>query len=499
MSGTSTAPNQTFFGLLTVLQPLAAPFALIPTSLLASTHHTKLSPIILTFPEVERVRAHTSARTLARAFVYLTTRTWERFGMPSSLFRPPRCGVAHPTSPASSASSSRVRRSSPRLRRKRYLPARRVLQRPTCATPPPLYVHIPCCPGHLTILLPGVSSVHLSFFRCSPSCSPSAVASSPARSSSGSGGTEQIAITNNGMWVWRPKPVIFDAHIPEAEAGPKEDADQALELDPGAPYISHSSRRFLFLTSTSHSPPNRRQGHWRTQKTAHRRARVRERHFTTWLRASRWTASAFLFGRDVRSLTDPHTHSASGSSAAPTHAADPTNAFAAAFQGSQTVTTQRMCLGPALVARRILGQQARAPHRHHARVLDPILAEAVARASASTILNIGTAAGRDMMACLLTSPFTCSRSTREGIERDYTPTGAAPDIRRLPGDEVLAGAWQWLSVSACESNFPGFHKGGAEWRMTSGQATRWFGLKGVSSNCSENKAAPRTAAAAAVR
>src|ERR1700761_2845141 len=70
---------------------------------------------------------------------------------------------------------------------------------------------------------------------------------------------------------------------------------------------------------------------------------------------------------------------------------------------------------------------------------------------------------RRQTACLLTSPFTCSRSTREGIERDYTPTRAAPDIQRLPGDEVLAGAWQWLSVSACKSNFPGFHKGGAEW------------------------------------
>ncbi|KAJ7223610.1 hypothetical protein GGX14DRAFT_387918 [Mycena pura] len=356
-----------------------------------------------------------------------------------------------------------------------------------------------CCPPHFASVLcllefvdPAPASAVSATYQLDAFCNGPpvrrrlhSVASSPARSSSGSGGTEQIAITN-GMWVWRPNPSsLMRTSRKRKRVRRRMRTKRWSWIQP----LSVSDLNLAFATKSTPGP------------LAHPEDGAPPSARATWLRASRWTASAFLFGRDVRSLTDPHTHSASGSSAAPAHAADPTNAFAAAFQGSQTVTTQRMCLGPALVARRILGQQARAPYRHHARVLDPILAEAVARASASTVATRNE--NRTVPFCPTRSSTLAPRRgatcTREGIERDYTPTGAAPDIRRLPGDEVLAGAWQWLSVSACESNFPGFHKGGAEWQMTSGQATRWFGLKGVSSNCSENKAAPRTAAAAAVR
>ncbi|KAJ7196642.1 hypothetical protein GGX14DRAFT_574710 [Mycena pura] len=84
-------------------------------------------------------------------------------------------------------------------------------------------------------------------------------------------------------------------------------------------------------------------------------------------------SKVFLFGRDVRSLAEglpyPHTHTPSGSSAAPAQAADPASAFAAAFREAPTVTGQCMRVVRAF--------------------LDPILAEAVERkrrASASTVL-----------------------------------------------------------------------------------------------------------------
>ncbi|KAJ7192913.1 cytochrome P450 [Mycena pura] len=126
------------------------------------------------------------------------------------------------------------------------------------------------------------------------------------------------------------------------------------------------------------------------------KARLREGHAVDFqdmvARFTMDTASAFLFGRDVRSLAEglpyPHTHTPSGSSAAPAHAADPASAFAAAFQEAQTVTAQRMRLGPHWPLAEFWVDKLARPMGVVRAFLDPILAEAVERkrrASASTV------------------------------------------------------------------------------------------------------------------
>ncbi|KAJ7208233.1 hypothetical protein GGX14DRAFT_633784 [Mycena pura] len=90
------------------------------------------------------------------------------------------------------------------------------------------------------------------------------------------------------------------------------------------------------------------------------------------LQTARRLLYLFLFGRDVRSLAEglpyPHTHTPSGSSAAPAQAADPASAFAAAFQEAPTVTAQCMRVVRAF--------------------LDPILAEAVERKRRASYVSV---------------------------------------------------------------------------------------------------------------
>ncbi|KAJ7200504.1 hypothetical protein GGX14DRAFT_659683 [Mycena pura] len=84
---------------------------------------------------------------------------------------------------------------------------------PTCATPPRAYTFL----STLTILLVLSSGIITrSFFL--------------RRRQQRDVGPPESASPREPL---RPRPVIFDAHIPpEAEAGPKEDVDRALELDP---------------------------------------------------------------------------------------------------------------------------------------------------------------------------------------------------------------------------------------------------------------------------